>query len=1116
MFAKSVYFALFGFVFLAFFGLIIFNINFYYKKTTADSVCIISSAQDLIDFATYVNGDNVTSANPNLSAKLTADIDLTTEIFQGEFLGIGTDGYSGTFDGNGHVISLDLSIFTSAKKGLFVETDGAVIKNLVVKSSLDTSKITKTSRIGGLISDMSGTTVENCAVYLDIKGTSTKNITIGGICGSNTVQGANVSRISNSIVYLKNASNCSEIDVISCVRNNEAITLLENSMFYCDGISKYVEFSTNCCFHSSEGACSEGSCPFNAPENMSVCGDCGLYYLNFDKTHNTTITTPQQEITPTLLKTEYVYSPDGVTLQFDNIIKVYEADDVEFSYTVSGDTVGNQTAKVSLNGADADKYVLTADTVEFVITPKPITVEIQSVESVYGAEMKEVDYSISCADDVSIEFDFLLNNESAELSKVGEYVIVPKTSNLNYEILDYNLATYTIMPAPITLEQTGFSKVFDNEQFVPELSLKGICDFDKSAVSYKFLDTLPSNFGTYSIKIAIDGDASSNYKLVDDVITLSIEKKTVSVTWSDTEFYFDNSAHVPTPSVNSGIQNYSIDINVSHGEINAGEYSATVITKDENFLLNNSTCNYKILPYNLTLDYGKNTFVFNAEIQEPSVDFTVPFNYDYDLEIIGGAADVGNYTLTVSSGDKNIYILNPNFNFSITPLTVEVIFENSSSIFNGKKQFPKYSINCGIDYDFQVLESVYAENVGEYNVTVTTNDKNINLVGNSVEFEILPYNVELIWTGTEHIFDNQSYLPQVTYDLPFEYGFVISLSGAQTNVGDYLATAYTNDRNINLLNVSCDFSILPHVVTLKWGSTAFIYSGYPQVPEYSYDDFGYSFEIDLSASGVDAGGYLAKAICNNVNITLENAEIYYDILPLEVSVQWGDTEFSYDGTYHVPNAVIDIENIEINPNCVPILNVVGGASEIGEYTASATTNGNFILLNNSCNFSIVPNTITLSDTPDDISITITGEINTGQIESKKIDAESLKSSLPAGYEIYFAISLSDYSVSSSESEKYGISINLPVFATQNFEIFIINDKVNVVNYENLGTTFNFETNELGVICIAFYNDAAVTLQNLITYGLISLGVIVILAIIVCPMIYRRHHRVIIRRTDIEK
>jgi len=129
----------------------------------------ISSADELITFAKRVNGGET-----SLNAELTKGIDMSTET---NYTPIGTSDkpYSGTFDGNGKTVTLNISS-KSNDVGLFGYINGATIQNVGVAGEIEAKQY-----VGGIVANASGnSTIENCWNKATI---TASNYHAGGIVG---------------------------------------------------------------------------------------------------------------------------------------------------------------------------------------------------------------------------------------------------------------------------------------------------------------------------------------------------------------------------------------------------------------------------------------------------------------------------------------------------------------------------------------------------------------------------------------------------------------------------------------------------------------------------------------------------------------------------------------------------------------------------------------------------------------------------------------------------------------------------------------------------------------------------------------------------------------------
>ena len=136
----------------------------------------IGSKYDWQQFCERLNSGRLTRAD----VKLTADIDLG-----GDVIRAGENGcyYRGTFDGQGHSISVNWNV-NEASLSLFNYVDAATIKNLRVKGNITIGN----GYVEGLVAEVRNyTVISNCVIDLNIKG----NFSWGTITGiaRNVVEG---------------------------------------------------------------------------------------------------------------------------------------------------------------------------------------------------------------------------------------------------------------------------------------------------------------------------------------------------------------------------------------------------------------------------------------------------------------------------------------------------------------------------------------------------------------------------------------------------------------------------------------------------------------------------------------------------------------------------------------------------------------------------------------------------------------------------------------------------------------------------------------------------------------------------------------------------------------
>lgn len=149
-----------------------------------DDIVQISTAEDLRNFALAVN-----EGNTELNAVLNADIDYA------DFVKIGDTGdhkYAGTFDGQFHNINYNATA-TAASFGLFGGVSGT-IRNLSVSGSITTG----VNKIGGIVGECFGGTIENCFSSVNINGTANLDACYAGICARSSASGVTI----NNCIYV--------------------------------------------------------------------------------------------------------------------------------------------------------------------------------------------------------------------------------------------------------------------------------------------------------------------------------------------------------------------------------------------------------------------------------------------------------------------------------------------------------------------------------------------------------------------------------------------------------------------------------------------------------------------------------------------------------------------------------------------------------------------------------------------------------------------------------------------------------------------------------------------------------------------------------------------------
>ena len=200
-----------------------------------NEICIGSKA----DWGKFC--DRVDRGETTLNAKMTADVDLGEDTWQ---VGAARN-YSGTFDGQGHTLTVNWNSVLSFPLAPFADVENATIKNLRVKGH-----ITGKRQLAGLIYTVHGnTTLSNCVSEVDIKGESY----LSGMI----YRAENIAKVTFTDCVVKGALNSDET-------NNMAGFVYQ----------MWGDCTFNNCLYLGTNNATEG-CTFGWANNITNC-----YYLN--------------------------------------------------------------------------------------------------------------------------------------------------------------------------------------------------------------------------------------------------------------------------------------------------------------------------------------------------------------------------------------------------------------------------------------------------------------------------------------------------------------------------------------------------------------------------------------------------------------------------------------------------------------------------------------------------------------------------------------------------------------------------------------------------------------------------------------------------------------------
>ena len=336
--------------------------------------------------------------------------------------------------------------------------------------------------------------------------------------------------------------------------------------------------------------------------------------------------------------------------------------------------------------------------------------------------------------------------------------------------------------------------------------------------------------------------------------------------------------------------------------------------------------------------------------------------------------NVGEYASSVSLTDScaELYYIpdeNQNTSFTVVPYAIDVVWTNTSFIYNAELQVPNASVT-GLGTDGALPLAVTGEqknaSASAYTASVTTSDNNYTLNNPTQEFTIAPCEAVASWTDTVLIYNGYPQQPKATVmGLTADGVLPTSVTGAQkdASASAYTATVTTSDTNYTITNPTEKFTISTYDIAVVWANTSLTYTASKQKPTASAYGLGEDGYIDLTVTGEQTNAsdlsYTANVTTSNTNYTITNPSTAYTIAPYEIEVSWTKTSLIYNDTAQKPTA----SATGLGDDGALPLEVSGEQKDASDskYTATVTTSDtNYKIKNATVNFTIAPYVITVT------------------------------------------------------------------------------------------------------------------------------------------------------------
>lgn len=660
------------------------------------------------------------------SYTLTKDI-IVTEPYASDF--------SGTFDGDGHTVTLAIS-GDSDYQALFAKlAAGAVVKNVMVDG-----EVTGTDNIGGIAGIATNATIIACANKATVAATGRY---VGGLVGKGT-----------------------GLTMTSCY-NQGAVSSTRTRPINMGGIAGYVDggASVENCYNTGSitgsGKNTAAVVGWNAAtvkkcyylESTYKVGSCG----NVDYTDPTVSKTDAEmrsgDIvtllgsafmaksgdypalsweTPTAPVT-FIISPANATLEINGAVFTgsctvnLPASDTPYSYTVSCPGYTQQTGSVTVT--DKDNPVATPDSVTVTLekdAAKWVTVTFNVTPTGAALTVKRGDTEIEPQSDGSYK-----------LLKGVTYTYTAVSTEEGYEP-----ASGTVTPTENSTQTVALKKV-------QSITLKG-----SYKTEYEQRDELDTSGLTVTVTYT-DGttrDITEGFTVTGFDSTNAMESQTLTVTYRGATAPYTikiNEKLFPSTVFNS-LKGYAT-VEYSHNSSYTGEDGKEFVDEDGTLVSNNKKTKNASVTITITFleDIKTSELTFDYRISSESSDRVTIKKNSEQLLSKGGTVDWTNQTIEVKAGDEVTITYAKDYsvdtgsdcvwlkNFTVSPLyTLTIAPDQTDATVTLKDKEGKtvsgsngvFAVKAAADYTYTVTKKGYEPATGKVTMSAENQTVNVTLV----------------------------------------------------------------------------------------------------------------------------------------------------------------------------------------------------------------------------------------------------------------------------------------------------------------------------------------------------------------------------------------------------
>ena len=564
--------------------------------------------------------------------------------------------------------------------------------------------------------------------------------------------------------------------------------------------------------------------------------------------------------------------------------------------------VGEYTINVS--GASDNNYDFVYQTGALNVGKKAVTVAFDNYQGlIYNGQERTISAAVSGI--VNNDNPGLMLTYDKTVKDAGSYTATASISNTNYVLTGTTTQNFSIDKATLTAKADNKSITYGDAAPTYTVTYTGFVNGEDESV----INTKPSvrssyaqfnNVGEYSITVGRGSD--NNYKFVYEQGMLTVEQKTVSVSFDDYKgLIYNGQERSISATVSGTVNNDDAGLSLSYNKTvkDAGLYIATASISNSNYVLTGTTTqNFSIGKATLTATADNQSITYGDAAPEYTVTYSGFVNWE-DVSVIDSSVtttssyvqfdSAGEYAINVSDASDNNYdFVYQSGTLAVGQKNISVAFDNYNGlVYNGQEQTIFASVSGTVNNDDPGLTLTYnkpVKDAGAYTATASISNGNYVLTGTKTQnFSI--GKATLTATADDKTITYGDAAPEytVTYSgfVNGENESVIDMPAMAAssyvqydNTGEYAITVLNaSDNNYDFVYQSGTLNVDQKTVTVSFHNfQGLIYNGQDQTISATIsgtvngDNPGLSLSYNKTVK--DAGAYTATASISNANYVL--------------------------------------------------------------------------------------------------------------------------------------------------------------------------------------------------------------------------------------------------------